>query len=281
VDAQWDAAAYAGEGAYAGRGGTPGGDASSKDAGRRPVLDLSVDGHVHTGFARGRESVGALVTAAEEAGLTEVTFADLVGPETTWLRAYLDSIRRAQKRTDLNLRVAVEVEVVRPDGWVAFPADLGELQSVSISLSGLPLPSGLTAPERVRAMLRAGELRTVDVTEIVVDATVRAVERTSRYAPTQLARPLGVLATFGIDEAEVDEHAIRQIVVACRSSRVVVEVSEAWRTPSLRLARALAAAGVALVAASDTADASQLGRWRYVRSVGDVVDRVAGARSSG
>ena len=236
------------------------------------VLDLSVDGHVHTGFAKGRLSVGALVTAAEDAGLTELTFADLVTPETTWLRAYLDSIRRAQKRTDLTLRVAVEVEVVRPDGWVAFPTDLAELEAVSIAVSSVPLPTGPTAPERVRTLLRTGELRPAEVTALVVEATATAVERSSRYAPTQLARPLGILAALGIDEAEVDDAAIRRIVGACRSAHVVVEVSEAWRTPSLRLARALAEAGVPLVAASDTADASQLGRWRYVRAVQGVVE---------
>ncbi len=260
MGAQRDEATYAVAGA-----GTP-----------QPICDLSVDGHVHTGFAKGRLSVGALVTAAEDAGLTEVTFADLVGPETTWLRAYLDSVRRAQKRTDLALRVAVEVEVVRPDGWVAFPADLGELEAISIALSGVPLPDGLATPDRVRARIRSGELRAADVAELVVDATARAVERTSRYAPPQLARPLGVLAALGIDDAEVDEPAIRHLVEACRTARVVVEVSEAWRTPSLRLCRALAAAGVPLVAASDTADASQLGRWRYVRAVRGVVEWVAG-----
>jgi histidinol phosphatase-like PHP family hydrolase len=265
VSAQWEAAAHAVEG--------------EGEHSPQPTLDLSVDGHVHTGFAKGRLSVGALVTAAEQAGLTEVTFADLVGPETTWLRAYLDSVRRAQKRTDLALRVAVEVEVVRQDGWVAFPADLGELESVSIALSGVPLPTGLTPPERVRTLIRSGELRAADVTELVVEATVHAVERTSRYAPTQLARPLGILAALGIDEAEVDEQAIRRLVTACRSSRVTVEVSEAWRTPSLRLARALAGAGVPLVAASDTADASQLGRWRYVRAVQGVVEWVGGGAS--
>jgi len=260
VSAQRDEATYAVAGAAA----------------AQPTLDLSIDGHVHTGFAKGRLSVGALVTAAEQAGLTQVTFADLVGPETTWLRAYLDSVRRAQKRTDLALRVAVEVEVVRPDGWVAFPADLGELEVISIALSGIPLPEGPVAPGRVRARIRSGELRAADVTDLVVAATVHAVERTSRYAPTQLARPLGVLAALGIDEAEVDEQAIRQLAAACRSSRVVVEVSEAWRTPSLRLCRALAVAGVPLVAASDTADASQLGRWRYVRAVQGVVEWVSG-----
>jgi histidinol phosphatase-like PHP family hydrolase len=241
-------------------------------AAQQPVLDLGVDGHVHTGFAKGRLSVGALVTAAEDAGLTELTFADLAGPETTWLRAYLDSIRRAQKRTDLTLRVAVEVEVVRPDGWVAFPADLAELEAISIAVSSVPLPGGPTAPERVRALLRTGELRPADVTDLVVEATAAAVERSSRYAPTQLARPLGILAPLGIDETEVDEAAIRRIVSACRAAHVVVEVSEAWRAPSLRLARALAEAGVPLVAASDTADASQLGRWRYVRAVQGVVE---------
>ena len=250
--------------------------AEQHGAGQRQVLDLTVDGHVHTGFAKGRLSVGALVTAAEDAGLTELTFADLVGPETTWLRAYLDSIRRAQKRTNLTLRMAVEVEVVRPDGWVAFPADLGELESVSVAVSSVPLPGGPTAPERVRAMLRSGELHAADVIQLVVDATAGAVERTSRYAPTQLARPLGILAPLGIDEAEVDDAALRRVVAACRATGVVVEVSEAWRTPSLRLARALAEAGVPLVAASDTADASQLGRWRYLRAVQGVVEWAAG-----
>jgi hypothetical protein len=50
-----------------------------------------------------------------------------------------------------------------------------------------------------------------------------------------------------------------------------------WRTPSLRLAGALAVAGVPPVAADDTADASQLGRWRYVRAVQGVVEWVSGS----
>src|SRR5205823_7974181 len=185
-------------------------------------------------------------------------------------------VTQAPKRTRQGLPGRGQGGVRRPDGRVALPADLGELEAISISLAGVPLPAGLTPPERVRALIRAGELRASEVTELVVEATVNAVERSSRYAPTQLARPLGVLAALGIDEAELDEHGIRRLVDACRTARVVVEVSEAWRTPSLRLARALAAAGVPLVAASDTADASQLGRWRYVRAVHGVVEWVSG-----
>ena len=53
-------------------------------------LDLTVDAHVHTGFSAGRDSVGVVVSAADQAGLTSVTFADQVGPDTTWLGAYAD-----------------------------------------------------------------------------------------------------------------------------------------------------------------------------------------------
>ena len=89
------------------------------------VLDLTVDAHVHTGFAAGRDSVGVVVSAADRAGLTSVTFADQAGPETTWLAAYADAVRRARPRTAMTLRVAAEVEVVRPDGWLALPAGPG------------------------------------------------------------------------------------------------------------------------------------------------------------
>jgi putative hydrolase len=47
----------------------------------------------------------------------------------------------------------------------------------------------------------------------------------------------------------------------------VVEVSEAWRTPTRRLARALADVGVPLAAASEATEADQVGRFSYVRSV--------------
>jgi histidinol phosphatase-like PHP family hydrolase len=70
------------------------------------ALDLTTDAHVHTGFAAGRDSVGVIVSAADRVGLSTITFADQVGPDTTWLPAYADAIRRARRRTELTLRVA-------------------------------------------------------------------------------------------------------------------------------------------------------------------------------
>jgi histidinol phosphatase-like PHP family hydrolase len=231
------------------------------------ALDLTVDGHVHTGFAAGRDSVGVVVSAADRAGLRSLTFADQVGPDTGWLPAYADAIRRARRRTEMTLRVAAEVEVVQPDGWLAWPADLGHLEAVSVAVSRLPMPAGPLGPRDVRSQLLAGEITAEEVGEALVHATVRGLERAARYAPTQLARPLSLLAQVGLDDRAVTPAVLTALAEACRVTGTTVEVSEAWRSPSPALIERLRAAGVTLVAASDARYAAEVGRWQYVRRV--------------
>jgi histidinol phosphatase-like PHP family hydrolase len=233
----------------------------------RPLLDLGADAHVHTGFAIGRDSVGAIVTAAERAGLDRITFGDIVTPRSAWLPVYQKSILRAQQRTEVNLRIAVEVEVARPDGWLDFPTDLSGLDDISVAVSRLPLASGPADARRVQELMRTGVLNRTDVVELAVEATAKAVERGSRYAPTQLARPLNLLWQVGLDEAEISDAEFAPLIAACRSTNTVVEVSESWRTPSVRLARLFVEGGVPLVAASDARDVAQLGHWRFVARV--------------
>jgi len=230
-------------------------------------LDLSADAHVHTGFAAGRDSVGVLVSAADRAGLTSLTFADQVGAETTWLPAYADAIRRARRRTELTLRVAAEVEVVRPDGWLAWPADLGHLEAVSVAVSRLPLASGTLGPRDVRSLLSAGQLTGAQVAEVVTTATISGLERAARYAPAQLARPLSLLAQVGLDDAVITPELIGALADACRSTGTVVEISEAWRSPSPGIVAALREADVPMVAASDARYAAEVGSWQYLRRV--------------
>jgi histidinol phosphatase-like PHP family hydrolase len=231
------------------------------------VLDLTVDGHVHTGFAAGRDSVGVVVSAAHRAGLTALTFADQVGPDTTWLPAYADAVRRARLRTELTLRVAAEVEVVRPDGWLSWPADLAQLEAVSVAVSRLPTADTTISPRDIRLLLAAGDLTAEQVAETVVTATIKGVERASRYAPTQLARPLSLLAQVGIHDDAVTDELLAALADACRSTGTAVEISEAWRSPSPLIVGKLRAADVALIAASDARYAAEVGRWQYLRRV--------------
>jgi len=230
-------------------------------------LDLTVDAHVHTGFAAGRDSVGVVVSAADRAGLTAVTFADQVGPDTTWLPAYADAVRRARRRTEMTLRVAAEVEVVRQDGWLAWPADLSELEAVSVAVSRLPLADGPAGPREVRALLADGRITPERVAELVITATVKGLERASRYAPTQLARPLILFSQVGLDDNAVTDDILSVLTAACRETGTAVEISEAWRSPSPRLVERLREAGVPLVAASDARYAAEVGQWQYLRRV--------------
>ncbi|MFI5911243.1 hydrolase [Dactylosporangium sp. NPDC051541] len=231
------------------------------------MIDLSVDGHVHTAFSSGRDSVSVLVAAAEQAGLAELTFADRVGPDTSWLPPYLSSIQRAQQRTDITLRRGVEVEAIGIDGWLAFPSDLNGLEVISVAFNRLPLPAGLLSPDAVRAQIESGAMRALDVIDQVVTVTGLAVERVSRYAPTRLARPLDFLTRSGIDEAAVPDSALAELVAACRTNGTVVEISERHRLPGLRLVQACVDAGVRLVAASDAVRAGEVGAYRYVREL--------------
>ncbi|MEU4239314.1 hydrolase [Actinoplanes sp. NPDC026619] len=232
------------------------------------ALDLTVDAHVHTGFAAGRDSVGVVVSAADRAGLTALTFADQAGPETTWLPAYADAVRRAQSRTEMTLRVAAEVEVVQPDGWLSLPADLGHLEALSVAVSRLPMmDGGLLGPREVRVLLSTGELTAEQVAEGLITATVRGLERASRYAPTQLARPLSLFAQVGLDDAAITPDMVDALAGACRESGTIVEVSEAWRCPSARIVAHLRAARVTLVPASDARYAAEVGHWQYLRRV--------------
>lgn len=231
------------------------------------ALDLTADAHVHTGFAVGRDAVGVIVSAADAAGLSAITFADQVGPDTAWLAVYADSVRRAQRRTEMRLRLAAEVEVVRPDGWLALPPDPSSLDAFSVAVSTLPLPAGVFGPREVRAMLAAGAITADQVAEELVSATIRGIERASRYAPTQLARPLCLIAQVGLDEAVLTPGLIGALATACRETGTVVEISEAWRSPSPRVVALLRAAQVALAPASDARYAAEVGRWQYLRRV--------------
>jgi putative hydrolase len=95
---------------------------------------------------------------------------------------------------------------------------------------------------------------------------VQGLERASRYAPTQLARPLSLLARSAWTTPCHPGSWSRSPPPAARPAPSV-EISEAWRCPSARLVAMLRAARVTLVPASDARYAAEVGHWQYLRRV--------------
>jgi putative hydrolase len=122
-------------------------------------------------------------------------------------------------------------------------------------------------PRDVRTLLADGRLTPDQVAEIVVTATIKGMDRASRYAPVQLARPLSLLTQVGVDESAVTSDLLDAFAAACRLTGSSVEISEAWRGPSPRVVALLRETGVALVAASDARYAGEVGHWQYLRRV--------------
>ncbi len=76
-----------------------------------------------------------------------------------------------------------------------------------------------------------------------------------------------MLPKVGLEERRLPAGLLSRLGSALREAGAWVEVNEKWQCPSRRVVRRLSAAGVTLVAGSDSHRAADLGRFDYVRQV--------------
>jgi hypothetical protein len=76
---------------------------------------------------------------------------------------------------------------------------------------------------------------------------------------------LNLLTQIGLDDLITTDEVLGRLIDGCAATGAMVEISEAWRSPSVPIVARLREAGVPLVAASDARYAAEVGRWQYVR----------------
>ncbi len=135
-----------------------------------------------------------------------------------------------------------------------------------------PGEQGPVPPQHMRDALRRRQCSAADVIDGLIAATLGALQR---VALPQLAHLFSLLPKMGLDEASVPGPALDHLARGCFRAGARVEVNEKWACPSPRTIRALAAAGVPLVASTDSHDCRTVGRYDRVRSILD--DAVSGA----
>ena len=251
---------------------------------------LAGDHHVHSTFSDDADSTMAEnVAAARNAGLSQLRLVDHVRSSTQWLPEFCAATRAvAEGVSDLTILTGVEAKILDATGRLDLPPGLRTgpglrdgVDRVLIADHQFPGRDGPWSPSKVKTERAAG-LSSATIVDTLVDATIGAMKSIEH---AQLAHPFSLLPKIGLSEADLlDEHltALGQAAVACGTW---VEINEKWCCPTPRVIRALDAAGVTLVASTDSHHHRDVGRYQRVtelsRAISDVGIRYPHESSAG
>ena len=233
------------------------------------ALLTGTDHHVHSTWSGGAAGTtwGNLV-AARAAGLAGVRMVDSVDSSTTWVPEFLAEVAALPRVEGLEVLTGVEATILDASGRLDLPDDLvvgaGGVDRVLIADHRFPGPDGPWSTQRTREEIDRG-LHPQDALDVLVTATVRAMGRVPR---AQLAHLFSVLPRIGLHESALSDDHLHAIASAAVRTGTTVEINERWRCPGPRVVLAFACAGVTMVGATDSHDASTVGRYSWVAETG-------------
>jgi putative hydrolase len=229
------------------------------------LVALDEDHHVHSTFSDDAVStVAENVRAARERGLRVVVLADHVRQGSPWVPEFVAAVRELPAAPDIEVLAGVEAKILNSAGELDLPPDLRGVERVLIADHQYPGDHGPVPPQDMRDALERRQCSAADVIDGLIAATLAALER---VALPQLAHLFSLLPKMGLDEADVPGPALDYLAQGCYQAGAQVEVNEKWACPSPRTIRALAVAGVPLVASTDSHDCATIGRYARVREI--------------
>ena len=228
------------------------------------TLDLLVDAHVHSTFSDGRDQPGANVATAAERGLHTIGLVDHVRSDTLWLPDFVSAVRRLRSQSPLDVSCGVEAKMLDTTGRLDVPPSLAGVDWIVAADHQVPLGREPQPPATVRRMIADGEIDPIEVLDNLLEATAAAAER---YDNVLIAHIFSVLPKCGFDETMVADTDVTALGHRLARAGARVEISERWRCPSARVAKLLHAAGVELVASTDSHRAATIGQYDHVSDI--------------
>jgi len=218
------------------------------------------DHHVHSTFSDDAVSTLAEnIAAASAAGLTDLRLVDHVRQSTTWVPEFLVAVAAEQVPDGLTVLTGVEAKIVNSDGALDLPPGLGAL-TVLIADHQFPGTDGPWSPREARQRLDDG-LAVSDALDLLVGATIAAM---GSVESAQLAHCFSILPKIGLSEDDLSDDQLAAWGAAAALSGTMIEVNEKWGCPGPRALSAALAAGVTLVASTDSHLATDVGRYSRV-----------------
>jgi putative hydrolase len=232
------------------------------------MIRLNEDHHVHSTFSDGRGTVLEMAEKARDMGLRELGFADHVRRSSDWLESYVEAIAKAQAQVpEVKLRVGVEAKMLDRLGTIDMPDLPKGIDRVIIADHQIPGYAKPIHPKLVRRGIEAGLLRPETVIERLVESTRLAILQCPR--PVIVGHLFSILPKAGIQADSVDPAVVDPLLEACLEHGARIEIDERWSCPSLAIARRALAAGVEVIASSDSHVVAAVGRYRYVRALSE------------
>jgi putative hydrolase len=238
-----------------------------------PALDE--DHHVHSVFSDGASTLAENLAAAAARGLRTVCLTDHVRASTDWLPAFTAAIAELQPPAGVRVLTGVEAKIVDMTGRLDLPAGLSGIDVVLIADHQFPADTGPVDPAELRQDLADGSVSRADAIECLVEATANAAATVEHG---QLAHLFSVLPKIGLAEDDVPAELLGWLGQRLRAAGTSAEINEKWSCPAPRTVAALAAAGVPLVASTDSHDCRDIGVYTGVR---ETVGAVFGAAGTG
>jgi putative hydrolase len=230
-----------------------------------PGPRLDEDYHVHSTFSDDAvSSLAENVAAARERGLRTLCLSDHVRRGTAWVPEFLAAVDALRPVPGLSVLAGVEAKILNLAGELDLPAGAGQADLILIADHQFPGDPGPVHPREIRAAVDGGEITVEEAIDCLVEATANALKVAGR---PQLAHLFSILPKIGIDESRVPDQAIRHLARQARIAGALVEINEKWACPSARTAAAFAAAGVRLVASTDSHDCADIGVYSTVRRI--------------
>ena len=231
---------------------------------------LAQDHHVHSSFSDdATSSVAENIAAAQARGLRTVCLAEHVRGTTRWVPDFLSTVRAAVEHTDIEVLYGVEAKILDHTGRLDLPADLPPVHRILIADHQYPGADGPVAPAEVRRRLDDGDLSTDEAVQTLIMATMRAMQRTPG---AQLAHLFSLLPKLGLDEEVIHPDQLQALAGTAWQTGAVVEANEKWGCPSRAVLGEFVAAGVTVVASTDSHRASDVGVYDRVTALVDGIE---------
>jgi putative hydrolase len=230
-------------------------------------IRLDEDHHVHSVFSDDAVSTLAEnVAAARERGLRVLCLADHVRRDSAWVPDFLSAVAALRPVPGLEVLAGVEAKILDQTGQLDLPAGAAGADRVLIADHQFPAAVGPVDPREMAGALARGEITAEETIGGLIEATSGALKMAGR---PQLAHLFSILPKLGLAESSVPDQALGHLARQARVSGALLEVNEKWACPSPRSVRAFAAAGVPLVASTDSHDCRDIGAYASVRRIAD------------